>query len=477
VNSTRKGNLLKNKKFWIILAVIVVIVGGVSGYFILNRQTKTSTTKTTTSKTVYTTQTKTGNLTLSASGTGTLTSEKEVVLSFSVNGNVGKVNVNPGIKVKKGDVLAELADTTDLEAAVKTAELNLISAQKTLDDYNNSAASVLGNAQLTLATAKSTLDTAKDDLKQSGVARCDDDLVQEYYDSWQRAEDTLNNFGEAPAGSDYYINTILPAKKVRDEAYATYIYCAKYTDYEIAESQANLVIAQAAIETDQKTVDTLQKNGGLDPYTLATYKNNVEADQIALQKAQNKLAGAEIIAPMDGTIITVAGGVGDYFETDTTFITLADLEHPYVLFYIDESDLGKIAIGDTAQVVFDALPERTFTGKVTQIVPKLVTVSSTAAVEGLVQIDAISSSEKLTLPEGLNASVDIIGGEAKNVVLVPIAALREIDTDEYGVFVQDASGKITFKTVTIGLEDLTNAEVKEGLQAGETVTTGITETK
>ncbi|MCE1252086.1 MAG: efflux RND transporter periplasmic adaptor subunit [Anaerolineae bacterium] len=475
MNSILKGNLLKNKKVWIALAAVIVIIAGVTGYLLLTK--KPASTAKTGSNTLQTTQTRIGDLTLSASGTGTLTSEQEVLLNFSANGNVGKINVQPGNKVSKGDVLAELNDTTDLQAAVSTAELDLINKQQTLDDYQNSADSNLGEAQLALADAKEALKTAKESLKLPGVARCDADVTQQYYDKWMRTEDTLNNLGEAPEGSDYYISTILPAKQARDQAYATYIYCAKYTDYEISASQANLTIADANVSESQKKVDTLTENKGLDPYTLATYKNAVDAAQIALTKAKEKLAGAEIVAPMDGTIISVAGSVGDYIETDTTFITIADLDHPYVQFYIDESDLGQVAVGDTAKVVFDAFPDLTYTGKVTQLVPKLVTVSSTSAIQGLIQIDSLKTTSNVSLIEGLTASVDIIGGEAKNAVLLPVAALREIGTKEYGVFVQDRSGKITFKTVTVGLMDLTYAEIKEGLQAGETVTTGITETK
>ncbi len=79
------------------------------------------------------------------------------------------------------------------------------------------------------------------------------------------------------------------------------------------------------------------------------------------------------------------------------------------------------------------------------------------------------------MPVGLNAAVDVIAGRAENALLVPVEALREIDTGTYAVFVVGADGGLVLRPVEVGLQDLTWAEITSGLQAGEVVSTGLVE--
>jgi multidrug efflux pump subunit AcrA (membrane-fusion protein) len=90
----------------------------------------------------------------------------------------------------------------------------------------------------------------------------------------------------------------------------------------------------------------------------------------------------------------------------------------------------------------------------------------------LVQLDQEGMDSSTTLPVGLNASVDIIAGQAINAVLVPVEALRELDPGEYAVFVVE-NGEPKLRVVEVGLVDITSAEILSGLDAGEIVTTGI----
>jgi multidrug efflux pump subunit AcrA (membrane-fusion protein) len=75
----------------------------------------------------------------------------------------------------------------------------------------------------------------------------------------------------------------------------------------------------------------------------------------------------------------------------------------------------------------------------------------------------------------MNAAVDIVGGRAENAILIPVEALRELGPGEFAVFVlQD--GEPRLRPVEVGIMDFTFAEILSGLEAGETVTTGIVET-
>jgi multidrug efflux pump subunit AcrA (membrane-fusion protein) len=87
-----------------------------------------------------------------------------------------------------------------------------------------------------------------------------------------------------------------------------------------------------------------------------------------------------------------------------------------------------------------------------------------------------SFAKPQTLPVGLNATVEVIGGQTQNAVLVPVEALRELSEGQYALFVmEDSEPKL--RTVEVGLMDFTFAEILSGVAEGEVVTTGIVETQ
>ena len=133
-------------------------------------------------------------------------------------------------------------------------------------------------------------------------------------------------------------------------------------------------------------------------------------------------------------------------------------------------------MGLPADVVFDALPDRTFTGKVIRVSKSLQEVSNVQAIKAIVQLDPETLNPPIELPVGLSAAVDVIAGKATNAILVPVEALRELDPGEYGVFVVE-NGQPRLHVVQVGLMDVTTAEIKSGLQVGDIVSTGVTQVK
>ena len=177
---------------------------------------------------------------------------------------------------------------------------------------------------------------------------------------------------------------------------------------------------------------------------------------------------------MDGTILAVTAEVDE--NVSGSFITLADLSQLYMEIFLDETDMDKIDLDYEVEVIFDALPDRVFTGRVVHVDPSLYTSGQISTVKGLVKLDenATAAINKLLL--GMNATVDVIGGRAEDVALVPVEALRELTPDEYAVFVME-DGELKLRPVEVGLMDFTFAEIKSGLEVGEVVTTGIVETQ
>jgi multidrug efflux pump subunit AcrA (membrane-fusion protein) len=99
-----------------------------------------------------------------------------------------------------------------------------------------------------------------------------------------------------------------------------------------------------------------------------------------------------------------------------------------------------------------------------------VTESNTTAVRALASIDL--SAHPFKVLSGMNAELEVVAGEARNALLVPVDALRELAVDQYAVFVIQPDGQQVLRPVQVGLKDLVNAEILSGVQEGETISLG-----
>jgi multidrug efflux pump subunit AcrA (membrane-fusion protein) len=165
---------------------------------------------------------------------------------------------------------------------------------------------------------------------------------------------------------------------------------------------------------------------------------------------------------------------GDHETSDTVFMTVADDVHPQVEFVVDEADLQNVAVNEEAEVVFDAIEGRTFSGTVTQVNPALTSTSGYSTITGIVTLNMDNVTDVPNLFQGLTASVTLYKGNAKDALIVPISAVRDIGDGQYGVFTVD-KGSMKLNIVKVGLKDTTNAEILSGLELGQTVSTGISE--
>jgi RND family efflux transporter MFP subunit len=242
------------------------------------------------------------------------------------------------------------------------------------------------------------------------------------------------------------------------------------TDTAIASARAALALAQANEVQDEDLVTALTTDVIPDTAT-GTSLTALKQAQTALQTAQTNFNDTQIIAPFDGTVTAVNNQIGDTVGS-AAVITVSDLSRLLLTVYIDEADLSKLAIGEEADAVFDSLPNQTFKGKVTEIVPALTTVASVPAVQAQVQLDNTTGT---ALYVGLNATVNVINAQVNNVLLVPIQALKLLEPGKYAVFVMK-NGNLTFQPVVVGLMDQSFAEIKSGLQSGDVVSTGLTAT-
>jgi multidrug efflux pump subunit AcrA (membrane-fusion protein) len=489
---------LRTRRILIIggVAVLVIIAAGV-GYTIYHqKQTASAATST---NAVQTAVARMGSIVIDASGSGTLVGGNNTSLSFPIAGTVKDVLVRVGQEVKKGQALANLEDPRLLQAAVSEAEGNLAAAQKAKDDLLTSGPANLAAAQQALVTAQvdentaenkvltwvshrgsdSMIDTADSNLAVAGVQL---DNANAFFDKFKSRPLTDPDRIEAQS-------RLISAQTAYQQAKTNLDYLeAKPAPLEVQKNDYALAIVQAAVKKAESDLKFLQDNNGINPADSGVAESNLVTAQVALDKAKEDLSNATLKAPFDGTILTIAAKVGDDVTTDP-FITMADLRHPDINFSYDETDMDKVAVGNKAQIVFDALPDSTFNATVSSVNPSLTAQGGVSVLTGVATLDdannsnnadAISGSTNTPLQrfvEGMTASVDVINAQVQNVLLVPVEAVRDLGDGQYGVFVVGSDGKITLKIVTLGLKDITSAEIKSGLTAGETVTTGVVQTK
>lgn len=469
----------------IILAgiAILLVIGAAAGYFFW--KTGSASADSGDAAGYQTTIARLGTLTISASGSGTLVGGNSTNLAFPIAGTVKKLYVTVGEQVEEGQVLAELDDTRLLEAAVTQAEGNLAAAQKSLQDVLVSGPANLAEAQLALIKAQEDLNSARNLVLTWVSHRGSDENVDLAYASLQvaknqlkKAEDNYEDYKNFSWTSDKYIqalNQLSSAKTAYQQALTNYNYLeGKPSELEVGENDAELAIAEAAVTRAEANLKFLQENDGVNPAEKAAAESAVVAAQVALEKAQEDLENATLKAPFAGTLLSIAAKEGQEVSIDP-FITLADLQHPDISFSYDETDLDKVAVGNTVDVTFDAIPGSTFTATVTSVSPTLNSQMGYSVLTGVATLDDKNPTAKFV--EGMTASVEVISAEAQNAVLLPVEAIHDIGDGDYAVFVEGEDGTLTLVVVEVGLNDGTYAEIKSGVTAGQKVSTGMLETQ
>lgn len=431
--------------------------------------------------TLQTTTVRTGSLSLTASGSGTLIVGNSVELGFGTPGTVMTLKVEPGDVVAAGDVLAEQADRQSLEAAVAQAKLDVSTAEAALQTLNDQAPLAQAQAQLALAEAQDALaDAERTWQSQQAGYRASSTTLKAAEAKLAVAEDTVNRhkgvYDSAPSSDEErkaqaYLNYAAAVQQYQSALASLNWYRGHPTENQEAQLEADVAIAKAQVMLAELAVERLKD--GVDPKELAAAELKVAKAKNDLAQAQADLDSASLVAPFAGMVMAVRAEVGD--SVSGAFITLADLSLPTLDVYFDETDLDKVLAGNEVEVIFDALPDLIFTGHIQRVDPSLTQSMNAGLLHAVAILDGENPQDLSQVPVGLNAAVDVIAGRAQNALLVPVEALREIDTDTYAVFVVDTDGSLELRSVEVGLQDLTWAEIKSGLEVGETVSTGLVE--
>lgn len=459
----------KRKMIWIGAAALaaLALVGGASFYYVRQNSAEAATA---TEAAMQTAAASLGDLIISASGAGQVVPAQQIEIGFDEAGTLIELNAALGDKVTAGQVLARLQtqDSAEtIQAEIADAELAVVEAQNTIND-------LIANAEISRTTALNDTATYAQAVRdaQYNLENYNIPAFMQGMTTIEALDRTKAALDEASAAFEPYRYQAQASEKRTELLEALNI---AQSNYDAAVKRLNyeyvLEVAEANLNKARQEYDQYSDGPAADELALA---------QAQLANAQAKLALAkesrpveELLAPIDGTITALDAAVGEAVASGA-ILTVSDLSQVVLEIYMDETDLDKVEVGYEVEAAFDALPDQTFTGKIVSVDPSLQTVSNVQAVKTTAKLDVDRS--QVSMPLGLNATVDVIAGEAINAVLVPIEALRKLDDGEYAVFVVE-NGEATLRLVEVGLQDLTFAEITSGLEAGEIVSTGTQATQ
>ncbi len=456
---------MTRRKLVIGLVIVLLVAAASGGYLAYSRYS--APVAAAQESTAQTATVSRGDITITADGTGNLLPATELSLAFRASGVLTEVNVSVGDQVKAGDVLARLDDTEAREAVTK-AQIQVRQAEINLALSKNETDAGLAQANLQAAQAdyKEVVSTAALSGDKLSSVRIALKQAQEALASAQEAYTTAFD----PA-RDWELQT-KSASRLESERESAASNLEKAQDnLTLAQANYNLAVVgidDSAAQDAQIKVNSAQLTLSNEPFQLEQLELALTQAKLSLAEAQRALEQTVLVAPADGTITAVSAQVGQSAGSSSLF-TLADLKAPLVRFWVEEADMGKVAVGNKVDVSFDALPDDSFTGKIIRVEPVLVTVGSTSAVQVWASLDNASQT---TLLSGMTAEVEVVAAEARNALLVSVQALRQISTGQYSVFVVKDDGSLEMRSVQVGLKDLVNAEILSGLQEGETISLG-----
>ena len=340
--------------------------------------------------------------------TGTIEPLTKVEVKSKASGIVEKILVDAGQHVKEGQVLAEL-DKEQLRAAVEEETANLQVAQAALQASEAAYQKNLVDAEgPDVPFLKKDMDRAHDLYNQGLIA--------------------LNVMQDAEKNYQLALNKQLSAQRNAEMSRA-----------QVAQAKAQIAQAKAALEN-----------------------------------AQENLNYATITSPIDGEVLSKDVEVGDAVSSilvlgsqATLVMTLGDTSEVYVKGKVDESDIGRVFLGQNARIVVESFKDKTFQGKVTKIAPLGVEKDNVTTFEVRVSIQN-STGE---LRANMSANAEIILEEKKGVLVAPEGALVFDKDKNASVEIPDPKADTGRKKVAVrvGISNGVKAEILSGLDQGQKV--------
>ena len=316
----------------------------------------------------------TANVRLTQTGTvaeAKLWPKQDVSLGFAGAGVVESVMVKEGDTVKKGDILAEIKGSENYRQQYAEAELNLTAAQDELKSLNDGHPVEKADVQKRLIDARKALDKANEnfaDYDTPDYRTRMDNANKAYTDKWEAVEDAqdlVDKVSELDESS-------ARRRTVEDD------YKKTLQDYEDLKRAYTLLLnnkdaAQAAVWAAEAEVADLEREleelaDGPKQTKLDVIEQKIAAAEAQKLAAEKNIEQLQIIAPFDGTVVSVDLTEGELATAAKPVIVLADGSAQIVKTVdLSETDMAGIGLGNRVRVVFDAYPDNDLYGTVTKI--------------------------------------------------------------------------------------------------------------
>jgi HlyD family secretion protein len=342
-------------KRFILPTILLVAAAAVAGLYIYNRMHRKS------------------SNTLSVSGNLELT---EVDISFKVPGKLIELDVDEGVFVKKGMVIARI-DRDQVERQRSRDEASLVNSQSQYEQMGTSvqwqrqtlesdvavrtaelrsvqahlAALVAGSRPQEIQEARAAVADAK---AQHDQAQAD----------WDRAQDLFKNDDISKQQYDQYrarLDSTAAILRQDDEKLALVVEGPRKEDIDAA--RADVVRAQAELQATQANQLELKRR----EEDMLAHRADVARARAQVAITDTQIDDTVVVAPIDGVVLVKSAEVGEVLAAGTTVVTIGDIDHPWLRAYINETDLARIKFGQSASLTTDSFPGKTYPGRISFI--------------------------------------------------------------------------------------------------------------
>ena len=365
-----------------------------------------------------------GDLALSVVATGSIAPVSTVEVKSKASGLIKSIFVEEGDLVHEGQVLVEL-DKELLQAQLREAEANRLASAAKADEARSDHLSAL--------KMKQKLEMDMRNLE--GKVAFHEKQVKRY---------------EA-----LFSEKLIPHSEleVRERDY-------QEAHFEVESLKSELLMQDARIDAAEKAT--------------ASVEASVSQAQAVLDRAEENLRYSTIRSPLEATVLKRHVEVGDAVSSilqlgsqATLILTLGDMREVYFEGRVDETDIGKVFVGQTARVKVDAFRDRPFPGEVVRIAPLGEEKDNVIGFEARV---AITDTERI-LRAKMSANAEVIIEEKAGILLIPEnAVIYDKERNTFAeVFDPAVEGQKRRVPINIGISDGTTTEVVSGIEEGTQV--------
>jgi len=334
-------------------------------------------------------------------------------VSFKIPGRVVARLVDEGDLVKTGQLVARL-DSAELAQEVALRKADAQNAQAALEEL------VAGYRKEDIAQAEAAAQQAQSRLEEMLAGS----RPQEIAASQATVERAKAETQRAKADAARY-EALVKKDEVSQQQFD-----AVRTTYETslarqkeAEEQFKLVkegprkeqIEQArAAMVQAKEHFRLLRNGSRKE-DIEQARARLELTKAALAEAETRLSYATVNSPLSGVVLSKNVEPGEYVSAGTPIVTVADLDNIWVRAYINETDLGRVKVGQRARVTTDSYPHKVYDGRVAfvasqaEFTPKMVQTEK-ERVKLVYRVKVDITNQNLELKPGMPADVEILAG-------------------------------------------------------------------